>query len=183
MSELKIKVINNCVSQQFIDFISEQLNAERTVWSYKKNITYEGKENFSPAFTNGSYKDGEIENTAYWFLYPLLLEVANKNNFFVERLLRIRTTALLNKNTLKYNDIHTDSNEPHIVGLYYPHDSDGDTVFFDSKENAKEIFRVSPSRGTMVLFDGSINHASSNPVNHDIRMVVNFGFVGKWPNE
>lgn len=183
MSELKIKVIKNCISQQHIDFISEQLQSDQINWAYMKNITYATSQNIKPAFTYTTYKNGTVANNSYWFLYPLLLEVANKNNFFVERLIRIRTSAFLNRNVLECNDIHTDFDEPHIVALYYPHDTDGDTVFFDSKENAKEIFRVSPSRGTMVLFDGSIHHASSNPVSHDIRMVINFNFVGKWPNE
>ena len=183
MSKLKIKVIKNCVSQQYIDFVNNELQSDKINWCYVKNITSETAQYSKPAFNNGSYYNGNILNTSYWFLYPLLLEVANKNNFFVERLIRIRTTAFLNRNTTECNDIHIDFLNPHIVALYYPHDTDGDTLFFDSIENPKEIFRVSPSKGTMVLFDGSIYHASSNPVNHDIRMTVNFDFVGKWPND
>ena len=46
-------------------------------------------------------------------------------------------------NTLQYprpemkdvpHNIHTDNPNPHIVGLYYPNDSDGDTFFFDDEE-------------------------------------------------
>ena len=151
--------------------------------SFLKNVTNVDSTNFKVGFSNDAYRDNQIKNTAYWFLYPLLLEVANKNNFFVERLLRIRIGAYINQNSKEINDIHTDSDEEHLVALYYPHDTDGDTIFFDSKENKKEIFRVSPSKGKIVLFDGNIYHASSNPTDYKIRMSVNYNFLGKWVND
>jgi hypothetical protein len=180
MSKLKIKVIENCVSQQFVDFVSNELNPETIAWGFLKNVTSASGVKLKVGLSSDAYRENQIKNTAYWFLYPLLLEVANKNNFFVERLLRIRIGAYINQNSKEINDIHTDLNEDHLVALYYPHDTDGDTIFFDSKENKKEIFRVSPSKGKIVLFDGNICHASSNPTDHEIRMSVNYNFLGKW---
>jgi hypothetical protein len=181
MSELKIKVIENCVSEQLVDFINAELQSERIVWCYTHNVTNRLRTNDKPGFSNSPFKEGMIINTAYWFLYPLLLEAANKNNFIVQKLLRIKLGAYVNRNSKKCNDVHRDSEEPHLVALYYPDDTDGDTVFFDNPKSKKEIFRVTPKKGTIVFFDGSIYHASTNPMKHDIRVTVNYNFLGEWP--
>jgi hypothetical protein len=181
MNLQKIKIVRNCVSQQFVDFVDKELTSTNLHWIYASNVTNNRIQEIKPGFQNCPFGDSNIYNTSYWFLYPLLLEAANKNNFFVERLLRIRIGAYVNRNTKEINNIHTDNEEPHIVALYYPHDSDGETVFFDSMDGKKEILRVAPERGTIVFFDGSIPHSSSNPVEHDIRITVNYNFVGKWP--
>lgn len=181
MSFDKIKIVRNCVSQQFVDFIAKELASSSLQWVYTHNVTNNQIQEAKPGFSNNPFADNTILNTAYWFLYPLLLETANKNNFFIERLLRIRIGAYVNRNTKAFNNIHVDSQDPHIVALYYPSDSDGETVFFDSIDGEKEILRVAPQRGTIVFFDGSIPHSSSNPVEHDIRITVNYNFVGVWP--
>jgi len=181
MSLHKIKIIKNCISQQFVDFIDKELTSTNLQWVYKLNVTSNEIQEIKPGFSNCPFKDNNIFNMSYWFLYPLLLETANKNNFFVEHLLRIKIGAYVNRNTKDINNIHVDSKEPHIVALYYPHDSDGETVFFDSIENKNEILRVKPERGSIVFFDGSIPHSSSNPVEHDIRITVNYNFIGVWP--
>lgn len=181
MSLQKIKIVKNCISQQFVDFIDKELTSTNIQWGYSLNVTNDKIQTHKPGFSNSPFSNNNIYNTAYWFLYPLLLEAANKNNFFVERLLRIRIGAYVNRNTKEINNIHTDNEEPHIVALYYPHDSDGETVFFDSMNGKKEILRVAPERGTIVFFDGNILHSSSNPVEHDIRITVNYNFVGVWP--
>lgn len=181
MSLQKIKIIRNCVSQQLIDFIDKELTSNNLQWTYSSNVTNNQKQEVKPGFNNVPFYNNTILNTSYWFLYPLLLETANKNNFFVERLLRIRIGAYVNRSTKEVNNVHIDDENPHIVALYYPHNSDGETVFFDSIGGGKEILRVAPERGTIVFFDGSIPHASSNPVEHDIRVTVNYNFVGIWP--
>jgi hypothetical protein len=181
MSLDRIRIVKNCVSQQFVDFIDKELTSTNLQWGYSFNVTNNANKEAKPGFSNSPFADNTILNTSYWFLYPLLLEAANKNGFFVERLLRIRIGAYLNRNTKEPNNIHTDSLEPHIVALYYPHDSDGETVFFDSMEGKNEILRITPERGTIVFFDGSIPHSSSNPVEHDIRITVNYNFIGNWP--
>jgi len=181
VSQQKIKIVRNCVSQQVVDFLEQQLLSTNLQWVYSPNVTDGTSLEIRPGFSNNPFSNEVVHNTAYWFLYPMLLETANKNNFFVERLLRIRIGAYVNRNNSFHNNIHVDNKDPHIVGLYYPHNSDGDTVFFDCLEKKKEILRISPEKGSMVFFDGSIPHASSNPTQHDIRITVNFNFVGKWP--
>ena len=54
-------------------------------------------------------------------------------------------------------------------------DSDGDTYFYD-KEN-KIIDSVTPKENRAVLFDGSILHSSSKPIEFSRRIVLNINLV------
>lgn len=82
-----------------------------------------------------------------------------------------------------YNKIH--SQEPHIdlqydngasinhlVCLYYINDSDGPTIFY--KDSGDQ--QINPKKGTAVIFDGSIVHAGSNPLNNPFRAIINIDF-------
>jgi hypothetical protein len=178
---MKIKIIEKCISQQYVNFINKELSPENIFWKYVDNVAYEKGGKAQMGFLNKVYESNTILNTSYWFLYPLLLETANKNNFFVEELMRIRIGGYVNTGTPNVHPRHIDFNEPHIVALYYPHDTDGDTIFYDAKEGGKEICRVSPKKGSIVFFDGGIWHASSNPIEHNMRMTISFNFVGKGP--
>ena len=69
---------------------------------------------------------------------------------------------------------HNDSTNPHLVCLYYVNNSDGDTIFFDDFN--KEIKRISPKKGRIAFFDGSIKHCGSRPTKSH-RITVNFNFT------
>ena len=74
------------------------------------------------------------------------------------------------KTTLDYYAPHTDRPEEHLGLIYYVNDSDGDTIFF---ENNKELQRVTPKKGRIVLFDGNTLHAGGFPTNNP-RCIVNY---------
>ena len=80
---------------------------------------------------------------------------------------------------------HTDLNQADVKGismLYYVNDSDGDTIFF---EESPEEFngtlsvkqRVSPKKGTAVIFDSATIHAGQVPKNAKNRVVVSSIFL------
>jgi hypothetical protein len=86
---------------------------------------------------------------------------------------------------------HVDFYEPHLVGLYYVNDSDGDTVVFNetcdkvgleqsvtyaNQGKFTELARIAPKKGRMVFFDGTHYHASMHPRSHPQRIVVTFNF-------
>ena len=90
---------------------------------------------------------------------------------------------------------HVDRPTPHIVGLFYVDDSDGDTILYSNKfdrnselgeeaqildieksEGFKELDRVTPKANRLLLFDGDLFHASSPPLEHTRRTTINFNF-------
>jgi hypothetical protein len=74
----------------------------------------------------------------------------------------------------KHYEPHVDSDIPHIVVLYYVNDADGDTYFFDDDGNT--IKTVSPKKGRVAVFDGSIMHGGGVPKKGK-RSVVNLNVV------
>jgi hypothetical protein len=84
----------------------------------------------------------------------------------------------------KYNMAHVDDeDEEHMVCIYYPTDTDGDTILFNeffSKDKKPETLsiakRVKPKANRCVIFHGWRFHASSNPVKSNSRIVLNTNF-------
>jgi hypothetical protein len=125
-------------------------------------------------------------------LVPLLFVSTDKANLKFRDLIRIRL-GMFPKTMLDvpYHNPHVDFYEPHIVGLYYVNDSDGDTVVFNEtfemvniEQSAKyanegkftELARIPPEKGKMVFFDGKHYHASMHPKEHSQRIVITFDF-------
>ena len=73
------------------------------------------------------------------------------------------------------NEPHIDMKEKHKVILFYLNDSDGDTYFYDKDHNI--IDSVTPKENRAVLFDGSILHSSSKPVEFAKRIVLNINLM------
>ncbi len=133
-----------------------------------------------------------VISTINGMLVPLLFVATDKASVKFHELIRIRL-GMFPRTMLEapYHNPHVDFYEPHIVGLYYVNDSDGDTVVFNetfetvtieqSAERANagsftELARISPKKGRMVFFDGKHYHASMHPREHDHRVVVTFDF-------
>lgn len=69
---------------------------------------------------------------------------------------------------------------PHTVALYYPIDSDGDTVFFVEVDGAlEEVGRVTPVADTLIYFDGSMMHAAEPPRKMPVRFSLNITLINK----
>jgi hypothetical protein len=68
-----------------------------------------------------------------------------------------------------HDNLHIDSDTPHIVCLYYVNDTDGDTFIYDID---KKLRRISPKKNRAVVFDGSLYHASSLPTKNK-RIIIN----------
>jgi len=83
----------------------------------------------------------------------------------------------------EYHLPHTDIDEGEdcYSSVYYVNDSDGDTYLFNEfgPKESNEITirtRVSPKKGTLVVFDARRFHASSSPINNDVRIIMNVVF-------
>lgn len=125
-------------------------------------------------------------------LVPLLFVSVDKAKLKFNDLIRVRLGMFPETQLdVPYHNPHVDFYTPHLVGLYYVNDSDGDTVVFNetsekvSLEQSVEYsndrrfteqIRISPRKGKMVFFDGRYYHASMHPKAHAQRIVVTFNF-------
>ena len=125
-------------------------------------------------------------------LVPLLFVACDKANLKFNGLIRIRLGMFPETPVdVPYHNPHVDFYEPHIVGLYYVNDSDGDTVIFKetfdhltveqsvrlaNERGFTELARVSPKKGRMAFFDGKHYHASMHPRKHSHRIAITINF-------
>tara|TARA_B100000900_G_scaffold380752_1_gene366681 strand:+ start:5432 stop:5989 length:558 start_codon:yes stop_codon:yes gene_type:complete len=181
MIEKRIKVYDNLFSSQLEDII-EKLCLTQLPYYYTPNIATEQHTILSPGFShffiNSLSKPHSEKYTP--FFNNILYTLSNKLSIVVEQIIAGRVFMHLPSPNPGADTIHTDLDTPHWVALYYINDSDGDTIFFDNNEN--EIKRVSPKKGRIAFFDGSIPHCSSRP-SKSTRVIVNFDFNGTFFGE
>jgi hypothetical protein len=78
----------------------------------------------------------------------------------------------------KYLTPHVDMNLMHNVLIYYPIDSDGDTLLFEKTDATwKIVERVQPKQGRFLLFSGDQHHSARPPTISESRIVINFDFL------
>ena len=136
----EIIVIDDVFGPQVQDTIYNWLIANDSPWFFSKDIAFAddvikrgnhvSKYGFSKTFFSlATQAQTPLFNT----IFPLILEACDKIDFVVEQTLFSRsflTTPIPNTDS-KFDHIHVDLIEPHLVSLYYVNDADGDTVFFD----------------------------------------------------
>jgi hypothetical protein len=192
---MQIVQLENVIPKAYQD----QLEAETSAlaWFFHKETARPGL-NFSNAyggFFHMAYDAASptpVASIINALLVPLLFVSIDKANLKLNDLIRVRL-GMFPKTMLDvpYHNPHVDFYEPHIVGLYYVNDSDGDTVVFKEtfdqlniEQSAKyandgkftELARISPKKGKIAFFDGRHYHASMHPQKHAQRIVVTFDF-------
>ena len=201
------KVIENFLPLEYQDKVSDMLNDDYFPWYYTSSIYNKKLE--VPEFENITYspglyhtvKDGEkgvnSNSNVVDRITPILDYFEKHENVSIEEVLRIRIRRTLQypgHDETKYNVPHVDLHgiDNYKTLIYYPEDSDGDTILFESKkrfdtenhvdivENIKgEIGRFAPKKGRAIYFKGETIHAGNNPINYPVRTVINFDFLVK----
>jgi hypothetical protein len=171
-----IKVHDDTIKPHIQNYIENLLSggfAPSTFpWNYIPGLT-NGKTP-EPGFVNVLREDINICNKYYDILMSPLYNFLQTQHIILKYLIQCRSylqTPSLNPTILKP---HVDRGHPHLVCLYYVNDSDGDTIFYDNEKN--EIKRVSPKKGRIVFFNGSILHSGSSP-SKSTRILINYNFT------
>lgn len=136
----EIIIIDDVFGKQVQDLLYSWLTASDSPWFFSKDIAFSddviargnhiSKYGFSKTFFNlAKNSQTPLFNT----IFPLLLEACEKINFTIDQTLFSRSflTTPIPESTSRYDHIHVDLIEPHLVSLYYVNDADGDTVLFD----------------------------------------------------
>ena len=137
---------------------------------------------------------GGVESPWLPYFLPLTDAIQDSIGYPVEFFrLRLALITDIGKNG-HHNCPHTDNEQDHYAALFYLHDTNGDTVFFDqyddpNKGTVDERWqkgrnqeytihkRVSPEANSLFVFDGHQFHASTNPYGqHLYRVTLNINF-------
>ena len=122
-------------------------------------------------FTHVFYKF-KINSEYFPQAHELVREIIKNENLQVNQLVRVQANLLTNihANEIEIsNSIHVDMDNPGFKSIvYYVDDSDGDTIIFGDQD-----CKVSPVKGTYVMFDSHTKHMASIPKKHKRRVVFN----------
>jgi hypothetical protein len=180
-----IKILNTVIPKELEDSYENDIHMGSYPFIYKTNITYDSNHpnyslnlKYSPVLIAPLYAgiDSTIVKCNPNYFNQILFYLGQILKINILNIFKTKVLLQLPSSNTTPNNIHLDFPFSHWVGLYYINDSDGDTIFFDDDEN--EIKRVTPKKGQMVFFDGSIKHCSSPPTKTH-RAIVNFNFIGE----
>jgi hypothetical protein len=162
------KVVENCISKSNQNNIKEiMFGLQRNFpWYFAPDVSYDEGEQQRPAlFHDFVLKKYNINSDFFNMVKPI---VKDKNVIQARSILQLPLNKkLLNKS---FDTPHVDSEEPHLVYLYYVVDSDGQTLFL---KNKKVIKKIKPKQGRLVIFNGNIYHTAEQPEKGK-RCVINF---------
>jgi hypothetical protein len=190
---------------QIIDNLTTTLNNQvlhklmlEQPWYYLHDTAYSGaRESQEIQKHNDSwhfliYKEGETYNNGLKNLVEsLLISAIDKSGLSCSKLVRIRAGMMTRTPFPVIHDPHVDWEDEHMSALYYVHNSDGETVFYNQmhkSESPKKSWeyssikdftikeKIKPQADRMVIFDGLNYHSSTTPVDHDYRIVINFNW-------
>ena len=173
-----IEIYDDILPKEIINLIEDLvLTNPQIPLYYTHNVSGVNKTTFSPAFSIECYNPKNNIITPYSHLFlEIVYRLGQFTNTFIENVIQSRLFLHLPSPNPGLDDKHIDLDFPHWVCLYYINDSEGDTVLFNDKD--EEIKRVTPKKGRIVFFDGSIKHCSSRP-SSKTRAILNFDFLGR----
>jgi len=194
-------IIDDVVKKNFQDLLEEIITKQNS-WAFRVNVCSVRREDvrhdstmgFSlPLYNNFTNVKEDVYTDV---VVPLIEEIAKKANIQYNEVLQARGFCLLplDKKFIKqYDCVHIDLDEPHSVFLYYVNDADGDTVLFDktteevpfkgldidpAKLGFKELARVKPKKGRVLIFNGNRYHTSTSPT-VGARFIINVNVNNK----
>ena len=185
-----MKIIDNVLNDSLLILVKERIEStERMPWFFIENSAAEPTSANSKLLNYSFYHAVLYDNEV---ISPAVFDVTNtiglisKDLFELEKtynIVRLRWGMTTTINKIHRHTPHTDMqntkdpHRPHKVILFYLNVSDGDTYFYDKEH--KIIDSVTPKENRAVLFDGSILHSSSKPIEFARRIVLNINLVDK----
>lgn len=131
----------------------------------------------APQFFHMFVADGNVNSQAYSNISPVINKVIDSidEDYFVHRC-KVNMNLIDTRFEGKHHTPHIDNGfDDQITAIYYVNDADGDTFFFD--DDGKVAKRVTPKKGTLVMWKGKVFHAKASPVKSLSRIVININLL------
>ena len=178
-------IANSTISKEFIpeyDYDPRVMDSQSAIWMYYSD-TQKGEECIY-------YKNNTLEKHSK----RIAEQIAERLGYKILGYARIKANILFHdyEFTPEYfncphKDYEYNPDMKVISVVYYVDDSDGDTCVFTEFDKEKRTLgepqRFPPIKGTAVALWADAYHASSNPVKHNRRTVINIVFQVEENNE
>jgi hypothetical protein len=176
--------IQNLLGKNHQSWVCAQLDNPTVPWFFAETTANYDDDAlpFHSSFSHLVYKkeQGIVSHEYYDALMPILLTAVDQQNTVLKELLRIRIGLITRVPHEIIHAPHKDDTVPHITGLYYANQTDGDTVVYNettpsSQYTIKE--RITPLINSWHQFDGAHYHSSSAPTQHEKRIVITYNYT------
>ena len=171
-------VIDNIISSGYQQYV-ENIFSMNFSWYFTPRVSDDVSEDSNTGFSHLIFEDTTTFSKHYDTLLPIFFEALDKKERGLkpEKLIRIRAGMFIQNQTKHPHLPHIDFQYKHTTMLYYVNDSDGPTKLYNS-DKTKIVKEIHPKWGRVLIFEGLTYHASSSPVHHPSRIVINYNFDG-----
>lgn len=159
-----VEIIDNFLEEDDFNLIKNIFLGETINWFYSKNIQQDIKETeFGHNFLcHMIYRNDQITSQHFQTLQPVLEKLNPK------ALIRIKANMYLNQGKYIIHRSHQDFPFEHKTALYYLNTNNGHTIIGDKK--------IESVANRVILFDGSVEHSSTNCTDANRRLNINFNY-------
>ena len=173
-----MKIFENVLPEEYLADLNNHILSPYMTWHFnEQSVKYEGRYDELFQFTYTIVMNGgqiNTNNMAYMTLLSEIFKSVGVVNPIIERAkFNLLPRQPYTEEDLN-NTIHTDTkdnNESNLKSIiYYPHDSDGDTVIY-GKDGA--TMNITPKANTAVMFDSHLKHRATPPTINKSRVVLN----------
>jgi hypothetical protein len=112
--------------------------------------------------------------------YYILCSALDQEGVKLRELYRIRLGLITRTPHRVTHEGHVDDHRPHSTGLFYPIDSDGDTLIYNETQPSQTFSikeSITPKENSWHSFNGAHYHSSQSPIQHERRLVVTFNYL------
>lgn len=160
------KVIDNFLPQDIFNDIQKLLISDKFGWFYCDAVgnPLDDEDDY---YIHHFYEDGKIHSLYFEkVMIPILCRLSLPFN----NLDRARANMYTKKEVRFIHDLHNDSDDKHVVGLFSLNTNNGFTMFDDGR-------RFKSIANRMLIFDGSQRHCSVTQTDTNIRYNININFI------
>jgi hypothetical protein len=198
-----MQIIENCLPPLMFKRIQFALTDWGTMpYNFAPTTAYTRENNNIKDYSwyHVAFEDGQPRSNISEMLENAIIVCLDKANIEIEFLKRIRIGLMTATETPYRHLPHTDQTFPHMTGLLYINDSDGDTHFYNKRFDYDDAklpyaeyeekymphmieqnveFSLTPKANTVAIFPGDVFHSSCTPTQTRYRLAINFNFTIK----
>lgn len=172
-------IVDNCINIHLADEIEQIFLDPYTYWWYDPctagRITYDADKFLETSqFVHPIMDNGRADSPYTSLVIKAVDSILTAHSRGILNYRRVKINQLLkyNSNDSVPHPPHKDDVADNIISMiYYIHDSDGPTYFFD--ENYQIVDKIVPKKNRCVIFPSNQLHSSSSPIINERRLVIN----------
>ena len=164
------EVIDDYLPKGIADELEEHFLSRNPLWRYQSKVAVEQMHNRSTGSPSDCFWAFVIWRQPEGIIAPEfehLVPIIEKLNY--KALIRIKANMYPSTENILEHAPHQDFTFPNKSALYYVNSNDGYTMVHGNK--------IESIKNRMVVFDGSIEHYSTNCTDAQVRVSVNFNFL------